>query len=76
VQVAESAQSEIETRNGKSVKRLTRTDYSKAGILGIYDWTPKEREAHDKAMENYRRYLIKLCTLSHEVVGSPSEESE
>jgi hypothetical protein len=51
-------------------------DYSNAGVLGIYDWSAKERQAHDKIMENYRRYLMRLCTISHEVVGLTSKESE
>jgi len=76
MQVTASTQNEIRTKDRKDVKRLTLMDYSEAGILGIYDWSAKEREAHDKIMENYRRYLMKLCTLSHEVVGLPSMESE
>ncbi len=48
-------------------KRLTPADYSQAGILKSYDWSVAEREAHDKDMEKYRTYLMKLCSLSHEV---------
>jgi hypothetical protein len=55
---------------------LTPVDYSDAGILKLYDWSVKEREAHDKIMENYRRYLMKLCSVSHEIVGLPSAEDE
>lgn len=76
MQVAASTQNEIGAKNGKDVKRLTPMDYSKVGILGIYDWSAKEREAHDKIIENYRRYLMKLCTLSHQVIGLTSTESE
>ena len=76
MQVAASTQNEIGAKNRKDVKRLTLMDYSKAGILGIYDWSAKEREAHDKIMKNYRRYLMKLCTLSHDVMGLTSTESE
>jgi hypothetical protein len=76
VQVAASTQNQIGAKNSKDVKRLTVMDYSKAGIVGIYDWSTKERESHDKIMENYRRYLMKLCNLSHEVMGLPSVESE
>ena len=76
MQVATSTQNEIGAKNRKEVKRLTLMDYSKAGILGIYDRSAKEREAHDKIMENYRRCLIKLCTLSREVIGLTSTESE
>jgi len=52
--------------NDKDVKRLTLMDYSKAGILGIYDKSVKERIAHDKLMAYYRKYLVKLCELSSE----------
>jgi hypothetical protein len=76
VQVATSSQNEIGLRNRKPGRRLTPVDYSDAGILKLYDWSVKEREAHDKIMENYRRYLMKLCSLSHETVGLPSAEDE
>lgn len=76
MQVATSTQNEIGAKNRKDVKRLTPMDYSKVGILRIYDWSAREREAHDKIMERYRRYLMKLCTLSNEVVGLTSTESE
>ncbi len=51
----------------ESSKRLTPEDYSKVGILKNYDWSVKGREAHDKEMVKYRQYLMKLCSLSHEV---------
>ena len=76
MQVAASTQNQIGARNSKDVKRLTLMDCSEARILGIYDWSAKERESHDKIMENYRRYLMKLCNLSHEVVGLLRVESE
>jgi hypothetical protein len=76
MQVATSSQNELSLRNRKPGKRLTPVDYSVAGILKLYDWSVKEREAHDKTMENYRRYLMKLCSLSHEIVGLPSAEDE
>lgn len=55
-------------------KRLMPTDYSNAGLLKGYDRTPKEREAHDKYMEKYRLYLMKLCTESDGLVPSKCEE--
>jgi hypothetical protein len=76
VQVVTSTRNEVGAKNRKDVKRLTPMDYSNAGVLGIYDWSAKERQAHDKIMENYRRYLMRLCTISHEVVGLTSKESE
>ena len=76
MQVATSTQNEVEAKARRDVKPLTPTDYSKAGILKPYDRSAKEREAHDKIMEKYRRYLMKLCTLSNEVIGPPIVESE
>jgi hypothetical protein len=60
----------------REVKRLTPADYSKAGILKLYDWSVKDREAHDKEMEKYRKYLMKLCTLSQKAAGSAGVEDE
>lgn len=54
-------------------KRLTPIDYSKMGILKLYDWSVKEREAHDRIMEKYRQYLMKL---SKEITRPSSLESE
>ncbi len=55
-------------------KRLTPADYADAGILKSYDWSVKDREIHDKDMEKYRHYLMKLCQLSSEVDGFCEEE--
>jgi hypothetical protein len=55
-------------------KRLTPVDYSNLGIVKLYDWSVKDREAHDREMADYRRYLMKLCTLSREVAGATSAE--
>lgn len=62
MQVTASTQNENKTSDRKDVKRLTMTAYLDAGILGTYDLSVKERESHDEMMENYRRYLMKLCT--------------
>jgi predicted nucleic acid-binding protein len=74
MQVTESTQNENNSRDRKDVKRLPLSAYIDAGILGTYDSSVKEREAHDKIMENYRRYLMKLCTLSNEAEVLPSME--
>ena len=71
-----SIQQEVENKYQKEVRRLTPLDYSKAGLLKPYDWSVKDREAHDKEMEKYRQYLMKLCTLSHEIEGSKSRKGE
>jgi hypothetical protein len=78
LQAATQAQSETATssRVRREVKRLTPMDYSKIGILKPYDWSVKEREAHDRVMEKYRRYLMKLCALSHETEETANAESE
>jgi hypothetical protein len=55
-------------------KRLTPTDYANVGILKGYDRSPKEREAHDKYMEKYRLYLMKLCTESNELTPDKCED--
>jgi len=57
-----------------TTKRLTPTDYAKAGIRKLYDWSVKDREAHDREMEKYRQYLMKLCSMSHEVAGTTCKE--
>ena len=62
-----SIQHEGENKYQKEVRRLTPLDYSKAGLLKPYDWSVKDREAHDREMEKYRQYLMKLCTLSHKL---------
>jgi hypothetical protein len=69
-----SAQNEIGNKYQKDVRRLTPLDYSKAGLVKPYDWSVKDREAHDKEMEKYRQYLMKLCTLSHVIEGSSSKK--
>jgi hypothetical protein len=76
VQATTQTRNEVNANVRREVKRLTPLDYSNAGILKSYDWSVKEREAHDKIMEKYRQYLMKLCTLSHEITGLPNEESE
>lgn len=55
-------------------KRLTPTDYANAGILKDYDKSAKERETHDKYMEKYRLYLMKLCTESNGLIPGECEE--
>jgi len=60
----------------KEITRLTPDDYAKAGILKSYDWCVKDREAHDKEMERYRQYLMKLCELSKEVTVSQKSGDE
>jgi hypothetical protein len=57
----------------REVKRLTPLDYSKMGLVKLYDWSVKEREAHDKIMEKYREYLMRL---SKEASRPRSLESE
>ncbi len=68
----------IASQNGETIptisKRLTPTDYANAGILKGYDKSAKEREAHDKYMEKYRLYLMKLCTESDEVTPNKCED--
>ncbi|MCW4019306.1 MAG: hypothetical protein NWF00_11615 [Candidatus Bathyarchaeota archaeon] len=55
-------------------RRLTPADYAKAGILMQYDWSVKDREAHDEEMEKYRQYLMELCSLSHEIEETKSQK--
>ena len=55
-----------DNHNKEPFKRLTPADYSKAGILKLYDWSVREREAHDIEMGSYREYLMKLCNLFHQ----------
>jgi hypothetical protein len=76
MEIASSAQNGniIDTR--KMGKRLTPLDYANAGNLKPYDRSTKEREAHDKLMEKYRLYLMKLCALSSDLLGQELEESE
>lgn len=63
-----SSQQSFERRSQKDdLKRLTPSDYSKAGILKNYDWSVKGREEHDEEMVKYRRCLMNLCQLSHEI---------
>jgi hypothetical protein len=66
-------QKETERRENK---RLTPADYARAGIVRHYDWSVKDREAHDKEMERYRQYLMKLCTLTNEVAGANCQGDE
>jgi hypothetical protein len=72
-----SQQTEPQQKNRRDPKRerLTPLDYSKAGILKTYDWSVKERENHDKEMEKYREYLMKLCSLSHKSPEVTGEET-
>ena len=58
----------------KGSNRLTSMDYSNAGILKGYDKSAKDREAHDKYMEKYRLYLMKLCIESDGLVPDKCEE--
>ncbi len=51
----------------REVKRLTPRDYSKMGLVKLYDWSVKEREAHDKIMEKYREYLMKLSREAQQI---------
>jgi hypothetical protein len=55
-------------------KRLTPMDYANVGILKGYDKSAKDREAHDKYMEKYRLYLMKLCTESDGLVPGKCED--
>jgi hypothetical protein len=75
VQAAATATSKevVSEKAHREAKRLTPMDYSKIGILKLYDWSVKEREAHDKMMQKYREYLMKL---SKEVSRPTSLESE
>ncbi len=54
--------------------RLTPTDYANVGVLKPYDWSVEDREAHDRQMEKYRQYLMKLCTISREIIGTAKAE--
>ena len=63
----------VDEKARREVKRLTPMDYSKIGILKLYDWSVKERETHDKMMQKYREYLMKL---SKEASRPSSTESE
>lgn len=65
-----------ERKNTKAIIRLTPNDYSKVGILKLYDWSVKDREAHDIEMAKYRQYLMKICTLSHKVDVTLHPEAE
>ena len=49
-------------------------DYANVGILKGYDKSAKDREAHDKYMEKYRLYLMKLCTESDGLVPGKCED--
>jgi hypothetical protein len=55
-------------------KRLTPMDYANAGILKAYDRSAEEREAHDKYMEKYRLYLMRLCKESNDSMPSKCED--
>ncbi len=76
MEIATSVQNENIMDTRKMGKRSTPLDYANAGILKPYDRSAKEREAHDKLMEKYRLYLMKLCTLSSDLLGQELEESE
>jgi hypothetical protein len=71
-----SSQKESGAESRRVSKRLTPLDYANAGILKSYDLSVKEREAHDRRMEKYRVYLMKLCVLSSEVTAQACVESE
>jgi hypothetical protein len=74
VQAASTTPKEAVGENTRrEIKRLTPLDYSKMGIVKLYDWSVKEREAHDKIMEKYRQYLMKL---SKEASGPAALEDE
>ncbi len=63
-------------RNRRDIQRLTPADYSNAGLLKSYDWSAQDREAHDKTMQKYRQYLMKLCALSLEITDISDVEAE
>lgn len=65
---------QIERKGLREVTRLTPADYSKAGILKLYDWSVKDREAHDREMIKYRQYLMELCTLVHGAESTTCQE--
>ena len=71
-----SIQNENNSVFARNTKRLTSVDYASAGILKLYDRSAKEREAHDKRMEKYRTYLMKLCTESTDASIEECEENE
>jgi hypothetical protein len=74
---SESVQGTFNDRHNKDAfKRLTPEDYSKAGILKLYDWSVREREAHDIEMGSYREYLMKLCNLFHKTEISRIQTEE
>jgi hypothetical protein len=75
METAHSAQTLQAGRKGaKEITRLTPVDYANAGILRLYDWSVKDREAHDIEMVKYRQYLMKLCTLSQEINSESCQE--
>ncbi len=77
MQTAHSTQAlQTERKDSKEITRLTPVDYAKAGILRLYDWSVKDREAHDIEMVKYRQYLMKLCTLSHEIDTELCQEAK
>lgn len=76
MQVETYAQNENNAMNPRNTKRLTPVDYANAGILKLYNRTAKDREAHDKQMQKYRQYLMKLCTLSDDSSIQECEETE
>jgi hypothetical protein len=74
VQAATNPPKQIVGENARrDVKRLTPLDYSKMGLVKLYDWSVKEREAHDKIMEKYREYLMKLSKEANRPTGLESE---
>jgi hypothetical protein len=76
-EAAQSTQSfQNRQKEAREIIRLTPIDYANAGILSLYDWSVKDREAHDREMAKYRRYLMKLCTLSHEVDNKLGQETK
>jgi hypothetical protein len=64
------AKREIEKGEQEIIKRLIPMDYSEAGVLLLYDVSARDREAYDEEMQKYKQYLMKLCRLSHEVLGT------
>lgn len=76
MQVTASPEDKNNLMNNTNSRRLTPNDYANAGILKLYDRSAKEREAHDKLMEKYRLYLMKLCAVSDGLTIQECEETE
>ena len=76
MQVTEAPEEKNNVASPTISKRLTSSDYANAGIFKLYDRSVKEREAHDKLMEKYRLYLMKLCAESNGLNIQECEEAE